>query len=166
MPIRKKPKFDITVKNCRQYWHEKRIDVALGQPRLTRPLLPMECIGNMQTASKQHERQFTEIQRQFTEIQRQLTELQRQFKTIHGTTTGEQTSVENDAGKPPHRFCKENLQKISNSFFTCAKFVGTRFCNWCSVNWSKKAREGRSWSEICWCSKKFHLGILNHKSLR
>lgn len=96
-PIRKKLKFDIIPKNgdIGMASYKKRIDVALGKPRLTRALLPMECISNMQKANKQHERQFTEIHGATKTIHGPT-------KTNQGTTTGERTWVENNAGKCPH----------------------------------------------------------------
>lgn len=77
-PTRKRLKFDITPNNddIDMACYKKRIDVALGYPRLTRVLLPMECINNMQKSIKQLEQEATEQQRQLTEQQRQLTELQ------------------------------------------------------------------------------------------
>lgn len=77
-PTRKKLKFDITPNNddIDMACYKKRIDTALGYPRLTRVLLPMECINNMQKSIKQLEQENPQLQKQVTELQKQVTELQ------------------------------------------------------------------------------------------
>lgn len=77
-PTRKKLKFDITPNNddIDMACYKKRIDTALGYPRLTRVLLPMECIHSMQNSVKQLEQETTGQQRQLTQLQKQITELQ------------------------------------------------------------------------------------------
>lgn len=99
-PTRKKLKFDITPNNddIDMACYKKRIDVALGYSRLTRVLLPMECINNMQKQLTEQERRLTEQQRhlteqqrhfteQLTEQQRQLTEQQRQLTELQKINT-------------------------------------------------------------------------------
>lgn len=64
--------------------YKMRIDAALGHPRSTRILLPMECIGNMRKSIKQLEQKITEHERQFTEYERKITELQGQLQQVKG----------------------------------------------------------------------------------
>ena len=83
-PTRKKLKFDITPNNddIDMACYKKRIDTALGYPRLTRVLLPMECINNMQKSIKQLEQENPQLQKQITELQKQATEFQKQVTEL------------------------------------------------------------------------------------
>lgn len=75
-----KPKFNITPNSgdIDMACYDKKIDVALGHPRLTHVLLPMDRISNnvVQKSIKQPGQESTKQQRQLTET----------IKTNHGTT--------------------------------------------------------------------------------
>lgn len=77
-PTRKKLKFDITPNSgdIDMAGYKKRIDTALGYPRSTRVLLPMDCINNMQKSIKKLEQETTDQKSQLTQLRKQMTELQ------------------------------------------------------------------------------------------